>query len=58
MTRFNLNRTEERMMATEQRALIGKMNRLARAITVAAVVSGIFLLASASVWVWMRLYGS
>jgi len=53
-----LNRTEERMMATEQRALIGKMNRLARAITVAAVVSGIFLLASASVWVWMRLYGS
>lgn len=53
-----LNKTEEAMMATEQRMLIGKMNRLARVITVLAVMSGIFLLASASVWVWIGLYGS
>jgi len=53
-----LNRTEEKMMATEQRELIGKMNSLARVITVLAVISGIFLLASASVWVWIGLYRS
>jgi len=53
-----LNKTEEAMMATEQHTLIGKMNRLARVITVLAVMTGIFLLASASVWVWIGLYKS
>ena len=53
-----LNKTEESMMAIEQRTLIGKMTRLARVITVVAIMSGVFLLASASVWVWIGLYKS
>jgi hypothetical protein len=53
-----LNKTEENVMAGGQRALIGKMNRLARVITVVAVVAGIFLLASAGVWVYIGLYKS
>ncbi len=53
-----LNKTEENVMASGQRALIGKMNRLARVITVVAVVAGIFLLASAGVWVYIGLYKS
>ena len=53
-----LNKAEETMMATEQRVLIGKMNRLAGVIRVLAVMSGLFLLASAGVWVWIGLYKS
>ena len=53
-----LNKTEESMMATEQQTLIGKMTRLARVITVLAILSGVFLLASAGVWVWIGLYKS
>ena len=53
-----LNKTEESMMADEQRTLIGKMTRLARVITVLAVMSGVFLLASAGVWAWIGLYKS
>ena len=53
-----LNKTEESMMANEQRTLIGKMTRLARVITVLAIMSGVFLLASAGVWVWIGLYQS
>src|SRR6202795_2691616 len=53
-----LNKTEESMMADEQRTLIGKMTRLARVITVLAIMSGVFLLASAGVWVWIGLYKS
>jgi hypothetical protein len=53
-----LNKTEESMMATEQRTLIGKMTRLARVITVLAIMSGVFLIASAGVWVWIGLYKS
>ncbi|HTQ98058.1 MAG TPA: hypothetical protein VMH89_14700 [Candidatus Acidoferrum sp.] len=53
-----LNKTEESVMAGGQRALIGKMNRLAGVITVVAVVAGIFLLASAGVWVYIGLYKS
>ena len=53
-----LNKTEESMMATEQRTLIGKMTRLARVITVLTIMSGVFLLASAGVWVWIGLYKS
>jgi hypothetical protein len=53
-----LNKTEESMMANEQRTLIGKMTRLARVITVLAIMSGVFLLASAGVWVWIGLYKS
>ena len=53
-----LNKTEESMMADEQRTLIGKMTRLARVITVLAIMSGVSLLASAGVWVWIGLYKS
>ena len=53
-----VNKTEEKVMAGEQRALIGKMNRLARVIMVVAILSGISLLASAAVWVWIGLYKS
>jgi hypothetical protein len=53
-----LNKTEEKMMASEQPALIGKMNRLARVIKVVAVIAGVFLLASAGVWVWIGLHKS
>jgi hypothetical protein len=53
-----LNKTEEKVMAGDQPALIGRMNRLARVIVVVAVISGIALLASASVWVYIGLYRS
>ena len=53
-----LNKTEEKMMASEQPALIIKMKRLARVITVVAVIAGVVLLASASVWVWIGLHKS
>jgi hypothetical protein len=53
-----LNKTEERMMASNQPALISKMKSLARVITVVAVIAGVFLLASAGVWAWIGLYKS
>jgi hypothetical protein len=53
-----MNKTEEKMMASGQPMLISKMNRLARVITVMAILSGISLLASAAVWVWIGLYKS
>jgi hypothetical protein len=53
-----LNKTEEKMMACEQPALISKMNRLSRVIIVVAVIAGVFLLASAGVWVWIGLHKS
>jgi hypothetical protein len=53
-----VNKTEEKMMASGQPMLISKMNRLARVITVMAILSGISLLASAAVWVWIGLYKS
>ncbi len=48
-----LNKTEEKMMASDQPALITKMNRLAQVIKLVAVTAGVFLLASAGVWVWI-----
>lgn len=53
-----LNKTEEKMMASDQPALISKMNRLSRVITVVAVTAGVFLVASAGVWVWIGLHKS
>lgn len=53
-----LNQEGAKMMGIEQKELIGKMDTLARVITVLAVMSGIFLVASASVWVWIGLYRS
>jgi len=53
-----LNKTEEKMMAGDQPALVSKMNHLARVILVLAVITGVSLLATASVWVYIGLYRS
>jgi hypothetical protein len=53
-----LNKREEAMMAGDQPALIRKMNRLARAITVVATITGITLLASAGIWLYLGLFKS
>lgn len=53
-----LNKTEEKMLASDQPELIRKMNRLSRVITVLAVTAGVLLLASAGVWVWIGLHRS
>jgi hypothetical protein len=53
-----LNKTEEKMMASGQPALVSKMNRLARVITVMAIITGVSLLATAGIWVYIGLYKS
>jgi hypothetical protein len=53
-----LNKTEEKMMASDQPALVSRMNRLARVITVLAIITGVSLLATAGVWVYIGLYKS
>ena len=53
-----LNKREEAMMAGDQPALIRKMNRLARAITVVATITGVTLLASAGIWVYLGFFKS
>lgn len=53
-----LNKTEEKMMASDQPALVGKMNRLAQVITVLAIITGVSLLATAGIWVYIGLYKS
>jgi hypothetical protein len=44
------------MMAAEQKALVAKMDRLKRVIVILAVFSGILLLVSAGVWVWIGFH--
>jgi hypothetical protein len=51
-----LNKTEEKMMASEQPELVAKMNRLARVITVLAIITGVSLLATAGIWVYIGFY--
>jgi len=51
-----LNETQEKMMASDQPALIGKMDRLKGGIAVLAVVTGVSLLATAGIWVYIGLY--
>jgi hypothetical protein len=53
-----LNKTEEKMMAGEQPALIARMNRLAQLITVLAIITGVSLLATAGVWAYIGLHKS
>jgi hypothetical protein len=50
-----IGKTEDNMMASEQRELIGKLNRLSRPIMTLSVISGVLLLASAGMWVWNGL---
>ena len=54
---FHVNRAQEEM-ASDQGALLGKMKRLKRLIVALAVLSGVLLLASATVWVWIGLKSS
>lgn len=53
-----LNKTEERIMASEQPVIANKMHRLARVITVVAIITGASLLASAGIWAYIGLYKS
>ncbi|MBZ5641550.1 MAG: hypothetical protein LAO19_02215 [Acidobacteriia bacterium] len=53
-----LNQKEQNVMAGDQPALIARMNRLARVIAIVAVVTGVSLLGTAGLWVWIRLYKS
>jgi hypothetical protein len=53
-----LNKTEEKMMASEQPALASKMSHLARMITVLAIITGVSLIATAGVWAYIGLYKS
>jgi hypothetical protein len=50
-----INKKEEAMMGSGQKALIAKMERLKKVIFSLAVVSGILLLASATIWVYIGL---
>ncbi len=53
-----LNKTEEKMMASDQPALVNRMHRLARVITVLAIITGVSLLATAGIWVYIGLFKS
>ena len=48
-----LNKAEVSMMGSDQAVLITRLNRLAKPIVALAILSGILLLASASLWVWI-----
>ena len=50
-----INKKEEAMMGGEQKVLIAKMERLKKVIFSLAVVSGILLLATASIWTYIGL---
>jgi hypothetical protein len=50
-----LNKAEDNMMASEQRELIGKLDRLSRPIITLATLSGVLLVASAGLWLWNGL---
>ena len=51
--RLYLNKAEVEMMGSSQAAIITKLDRLGKPIIALAILSGILLLASASLWVWI-----
>jgi hypothetical protein len=51
-----LNAAEEKMLATDQRALIVRMNRLMRVIMGVAVCCAVLLVATAGTWVWIGFH--
>jgi hypothetical protein len=48
-----LNKVEINMMGSDQAAVINRLHRLGKPIVALAILSGILLLASASLWVWI-----
>lgn len=48
-----LNKAEVSMMGGDQAAIIKGLNRLGKPIMALAILSGILLLVSASLWVWI-----
>jgi len=50
-----INKAEDSMMAAEQRAIVGKLDRLWRPILSLTLLSSALLLASAGVWIWVGL---
>lgn len=48
-----LNKAEVSMMGSDQAIVISRLNRLAKPILALSILSGILLLASASLWVWI-----
>jgi hypothetical protein len=50
-----LNKGDEAMLAADQRILVAKMDRLEKMIFALAVIAGILVVLSASVWIWMGL---
>jgi hypothetical protein len=50
-----LNKGDEAMLAADQRILVAKMDRLEKMIFALAVIAGILVVSSASVWIWMGL---
>jgi hypothetical protein len=50
-----LNKAEDNMMASEQRELISRLDRLSRPIITLATLSGVLLVASAGLWLWNGL---
>jgi len=50
-----INKKEEQFMGGQQKVLVAKMERLKKLIFVLAVFSGILLLTSATIWVYIGL---
>jgi hypothetical protein len=48
-----LNKADVEMMGSDQTAVITKLNRLGKPIWALAILSGLLLIASASLWVWI-----
>jgi hypothetical protein len=50
-----LNKAEISMMGSDQAVVITRLHRLSKPIVALAILSGILLVASASLWVWIGL---
>lgn len=53
--RFYGKRLEDEKVITRERTIMEKLNRLRRSAVPLAVLSGVLLLASAAVWIWIGL---
>jgi hypothetical protein len=53
--RFYMKRLENEQVANEEKTITEKLNRLKRSVIPLAVLSGVLLLATTAVWIWMGL---